>query len=335
MHESGRARPGQDEKTVPSGGSLVTREILVTGGSGQVASELAAQGGDRVLVIGRPTFDFDKPETIATTFRAADPWLVVNAAAYTAVDAAESDEAAAFRANRDGPAELARLCAGAGIPLIHISTDYVYDGDKTSAYLETDPTGPRSVYGASKLAGEQAVLASGAGAIVLRTAWVYAAAGRNFVRTMLRLAETRDTLSVVADQQGCPTAAADLAAAILAIASRIEASGWKDEYTGIFHAAGQGETTWHGFATAVFHEAARHGAKVPAAVTPIPTSAYPTPARRPANSRLDCGRLERVFGVRLAAWESSLARTIDEIFRAETSVGLAGGQAQPRTAAGS
>jgi dTDP-4-dehydrorhamnose reductase len=294
----------------------MTRPILVTGGSGQLATALVAQGGDRIRLAGRPEFDFDRPEMIAASFHATDPWLVVNAAAYTAVDAAETDEAAAFRANRDGPAELARLCATAGIPLIHVSTDYVYDGDKPSAYVETDPVAPRSVYGASKLAGETAVLGSGARAIILRTAWVYAATGRNFVRTMLNLAQTRDTLRVVADQHGCPTAAADLAAAILAIAARIEATGWTDSYAGVFHAAGSGETTWHGLAAAVFEEASRHNAKVPAHVLAITTADFPTPARRPANSRLDCTHLEAVFGIRLPHWRDSLARTIDEIFAA-------------------
>jgi len=293
----------------------MTRPILVTGGSGQLATALATQGGDRIRLAGRPAFDFDRPETIAASFHAADPWLVVNAAAYTAVDAAETDEAAALCANRDGPAELARLCANAGIPLIHVSTDYVYDGDKPTPYVETDPVAPRSVYGASKLAGETAILASGAHAITLRTAWVYAATGRNFVRTMLNLAQTRDTLRVVADQRGCPTAAADLAAAILAIAARIEATGWTDSYAGIFHAAGTGEATWYDLAVAVFEAASRHGAKVPALV-PITTAEYPTPARRPANSRLDCTRLETTFGIRLPHWRDSLARTIDEIFAA-------------------
>ena len=292
------------------------RSILVTGGSGQLAGALAAAGGTRVRRVGRPDFDFDRPESIAACFRAADPWLVVNAAAYTAVDAAETNEAAAARANRDGPAELARLCAAAGVPLIHVSTDYVYDGDKPTPYVETDPVAPHSVYGATKLAGEQAVLASGARAIILRTAWVYAATGRNFVRTMLSLAQTRDTLRVVADQHGCPTAAADLAAAILAIAGLLETGGWQDAYAGVFHAAGSGETTWHELAVAAFEEASRHGAKVPATVIPIATAEYPTPARRPANSRLDCSRLEAVFNVRLPPWRRSLARTIDEIFAA-------------------
>jgi dTDP-4-dehydrorhamnose reductase len=292
----------------------MTGRILVTGGTGQLAASLAVLGGERVIRVGRPEFDFDRPETIETTFRATEPRLVVNAAAYTSVDAAETDAAAAFRANRDGPEALARLCAAAGIPLIHVSTDYVYDGDKLSPYVEIDAVGPRSVYGASKLAGETAVLASGAQAIILRTAWVYAATGRNFVRTMLNLGQTRDSLRVVADQHGCPTAAADLAVAILAIARLIETDGWDDARSGVFHAAGTGETTWHGLAKAVFENASRHGAKTPSSVAAITTAEYPTPARRPANSRLDCTRLAQVFGLRLPDWQDSLMRTVDEIF---------------------
>ncbi len=226
----------------------------------------------------------------------------------------KSEPAAAERANHEGPSELARLCAAASIPLIHVSTDYVYGGDKPSPYVETDPVAPHSVYGTTKLAGEKAVLASGAQAIILRTAWVYAATGRNFVRTMLTLGQTRDSLTVVADQHGCPTAATDLAAAILTIADLLEKAGWSDAYAGIFHAAGSGETTWHGLATAVFEEARRHGAKTPATVRPITTAEYPTPARRPGNSRLDCSRLDAVFGIRLPHWRDSLTRTIDEIF---------------------
>ena len=291
----------------------MTRPILVTGGAGQLATALSVAAS--VHRVGRPDFDFDRPETIAACFGATNPSLVVNAAAYTAVDAAESDADAAYRDNRDGPAELARLCAGAGVPLIHVSTDYVFDGTKTSAYVETDPTGPQGVYGTSKLAGEQAVLASGAHAIILRTAWVYGPIGKNFLLTMLNLGKTRDKLTVVADQHGCPTAADDLAAAILAIAARIARDGWDDRYGGVYHAAGTGETSWCDFARAIFQEAQRHGGKVPV-VEPIPTSAYPTPAKRPANSRLDCGRLEAVFGVRLPAWRDSVARTVDAVFAA-------------------
>jgi dTDP-4-dehydrorhamnose reductase len=286
--------------------------ILVTGGSGQVATALAEAGGDAVQVVGRPAFDFDRPATLDAAFRAAAPWLVVNAAAYTAVDAAEDDRDAAYRANRDGPATLAGLCVEAGIPFIHISTDYVFDGAKGAPYVETDPTSPTGVYGASKLAGEESVLAAGGKAIILRTAWVYSWTGRNFVRTMLRLGAERDRLRVVADQRGCPTTAADLADAILAIARRLRA-GWRDDYAGIFHAAGGGETTWHGLAVATFEEAARHGARPPA-VEPISTTEYPTKAKRPADSRLNCDKLARVFGARLPPWRPSLARVIDRVF---------------------
>jgi len=288
--------------------------ILVTGGTGQVASALAAVGGEAVRVVGRPAFDFDRPESIVASVRAAAPWLVVNAAAYTAVDAAEDDAEAAYRANRDGPGALAQLCAAAGVPLIHISTDYVFDGAKGAPYVETDATAPTGVYGASKLAGEQEVLAVWARTIVLRTSWVYAPTGKNFVRTMLRVGAERDRLRVVADQRGCPTTAADLADAILAIAARLR-EGWRDDYAGVFHAAGSGETTWHGLAVATFEEAARFGARVPV-VEAITTAEYPTKAKRPADTRLDCGKLAAVFGVRLPDWRASLARTIEAIFAA-------------------
>jgi dTDP-4-dehydrorhamnose reductase len=280
--------------------------ILVTGGSGQVAQALAdAAAGRPMQVVGRPQFDFDRPESLRATLDAIAPSLVINAAAYTAVDKAESDAEAAFRANRDGPALLAAWCAGRGARLIHISTDYVFDGLKGAPYAEDDPTNPTGVYGASKLAGEQAVLASGARAVVLRTAWVYAPRGRNFVLTMLNAARKTDRLRVVADQRGSPTAAADLAAAILAIAD-----GWDDARCGLYHAAGSGETTWHGLACAVFERAARHGLRRPQ-VEAITTADWPTPARRPPDSRLDCSRLARAWGVVLPHWEESVARTVD------------------------
>lgn len=284
----------------------------MTGGTGQVASALGAAGGAAVRVVGRPVLDFDRPESIVASCREAAPWLVVNAAAYTAVDAAEDDAEAAYRANRDGPGALARLCAAAGVPLVHISTDYVFDGAKGAPYVESDPTAPTGVYGASKLAGEQEVLAAWTRTVVLRTSWVYAPSGKNFVRTMLRVGADRDRLRVVADQRGCPTTAADLADAILAIAARLR-DGWRDEYAGVFHAAGSGETTWHGLAVATFEEAARFGARVPV-VEAITTAEYPTKAKRPANSRLDCGKLASVFAVRLPDWRVSLARTIDAVF---------------------
>ena len=295
------------------------RPVLVTGGAGQLASALASvptlASESGVHLVGRPAFDFDRPESIAAVFEAVAPRLVVNAAAYTAVDAAEGDADAAYRANRDGPAELARLCRGADVPLIHVSTDYVFDGAKPEPYVETDAVAPQGVYGASKLAGEQAVMQSGAKAIILRTAWVYAGSGKNFVRTMLTVGKSRDRLTVVADQQGCPTVAADLAQAIGSIIARLDDTGWRNEYGGVFHAAGTGSTSWHGLAVAVFEEAGRFGAPVPQ-VVPIATADWPTPAKRPANSRLDCTRLDQVFGIRLPHWRDSLTRTIAGIYAA-------------------
>jgi dTDP-4-dehydrorhamnose reductase len=285
--------------------------ILVTGGAGQVATELAARAPDQVVRVGRPAFDFDRPDSIAETFRAARPTLVVNAAAWTAVDAAEANADAAMRANRDGPAELARLCAEAGIPLIHISTDYVFDGLKGEPYTEDDATSPTGVYGATKLAGEQAVFAAWEQVVVLRTSWVYAAAGKNFVRTMLGAALKTDTLRVVSDQRGCPTNAGDLADAILAIAPQLTA-GWQPRYAGVFNAAGTGETTWHGLAVAAFEEAAQHGRRMPT-VNAIKTADWPTPAARPPDSRLDCAKMERIFGARLPQWRPSLGHTVAAI----------------------
>lgn len=289
--------------------------ILVTGGSGQLAQALAEAAGARpVRVVGRPDFDFDRITGLPAVLAAAKPALVINAAAYTAVDRAESDAAAAWRANRDGPAVLAAYCAAAGIPLIHVSTDFVFDGSKGAPYTENDAPNPTSVYGASKLAGEQAVLAACPQAVVLRTSWVYAARGRNFVLTMLNLASTRDRLRVVADQRGCPTAAADLAEAILCIADAIAREGWQDRFGGIFHAAGGGETTWHGLASAAITRAGAHGQKQPEAIEAITSAEFPTPVTRPADSRLDCSRLEQVFGLRLPQWEVALDRTLARIF---------------------
>ena len=221
-----------------------------------------------------------------------------------------------MRANRDGPAALARLCEAAGIPLIHVSTDYVFDGEKGEPYLETDATHPTGVYGRTKLAGEHAVLEACRRAIVLRTSWVYSAAGKNFVRTMLGAAQKMDRLRVVGDQKGCPTSARDLAAAILAVAGRLRDGGWRDEYAGVYHASGSGSTTWHGLAMAVFEEAAPFGRKVPV-VDAIRTEEWPTPARRPADSRLDCDKLARVFGVRQPEWRSGVSRVVAELLAPE------------------
>jgi dTDP-4-dehydrorhamnose reductase len=293
--------------------------ILVTGGTGQVAQalvRLAAARGMEAVCFGRPDFDFDRPETISAIF-ASRPWrYVVNAAAYTAVDAAEGDEAAATRANTDGPARLATLAAGAGIPFIHISTDYVFDGDKGTPYLETDPTNPTGAYGRTKRDGEVQVLAAGGQAVILRTAWVYSDTGKNFVRTMLGAGARLPKLRVVGDQKGSPTAAGDLATAILDIIALIERDGWRPAFGGIFHATGSGETTWHGLAVATFAEARRHDGPTPE-VEAIATADWPTPARRPADSRLDTSKLAATFGIRLPPWRESLARTVDSLFAAK------------------
>lgn len=292
--------------------------ILVTGGSGQLARALAAAAGERCLrVVGRPECDFDRVLSLPALLAAVRPSLVINAAAHTAVDRAESEKQAALRANRDGPAVLAAWCTAAGIPLIHVSTDYVFDGAKGAPYAEDDATNPIGVYGASKLAGERAVLATYPRAIVLRTSWVYAASGRNFVLTMLNLARSRDHLRVVADQKGCPTAAGDLAAAILGIADILAREGWQDRFGGVFHAAGTGWTTWHGLARAAIMRGGAFGLPQPR-VEAITTAEFPTPTRRPADSRLDCSRLEQVFGLRLPPWEDALGRTIAGIFGAST-----------------
>lgn len=285
--------------------------ILVTGGSGQLAASLVAMAGALdVRRVGRPDFDFDAPETVAATLEAVRPRMILNAAAYTAVDRAESEPAAADRANHLGPKALAEYCAGAGIPLIHVSTDYVFDGTKGAPYVESDPTCPTGVYGATKLAGENAALAANPRTIVLRTAWVYAAHGRNFVLTMLAAGKRLPRLRVVADQVGNPTNARDLAEAMLAIATRIDTNGWTDAYRGVFHASGSGATSWHGLATAALRLAAAHGSPMPE-VEAIATADWPTPALRPADSRLDCDALGRVFGLRLPEWERSLSRMID------------------------
>ncbi len=255
--------------------------------------------------------DFDHIESLGAAFAAARPSLVVNAAAWTAVDAAESAPEAAARANIEGPERLARLCAEQRIPLVHISTDYVFDGLKGAPYTEADPTRPTGVYGRTKLGGEIAALAAWDQVTVLRTSWVYSPFGKNFVRTMLAAAERGVPLRVVADQRGCPTSALDLAEAVLWVAGRI-LRGWEPRYRGVFHAAGHGETTWHGFAGAIFSSAARYGRSIPD-VEAIRTQDWPTPAHRPPDSRLDCSRLGDTFGTSLPPWPQSLDRTIEAL----------------------
>jgi dTDP-4-dehydrorhamnose reductase len=284
--------------------------LLVAGASGQLAHALVERSRGRaglvVSAIGRPELDLLDRASIARAVASTRPDVVINAAAYTAVDKAESDAAAAFALNRDAAGALAAAAADAGRSIVHVSTDYVFDGRKESAYTEEDATNPMGVYGRSKLEGETAVAAANPRHVILRTAWLYSAHGHNFLKTMLRLARERPELRVVADQRGNPTFVPHLADAILAIAAQI---GGGQQPWGIYHATAGGETTWHGFASAIIAAAGPLGVpQVP--VLPITTAEYPLPARRPANSCLDCGKLERVFGLRLPPWQQGLTECI-------------------------
>ena len=284
--------------------------IAVTGGTGQLVRSIAERGplaGHDVIAVGRPALDLALPDddAVHAALDAARPDVIVNAAAHTAVDKAEGEPDLAFAINAAGAGAVARAAARIGVPLVHISTDYVFSGDKTQPYVESDPTGPTGVYGASKLAGEQSVLASGADVAILRTAWVYSPFGANFVKTMLRLAEARDEVGVVGDQHGNPTSALDLADAVIAVAQHLT-EGRDARHRGIFHATGAGEGTWADLAETVFAASAANGGPS-ARVKRIATADYPTPARRPSNSRLDCTALFERHGVRLPDWRTSAA----------------------------
>lgn len=287
-------------------------KILVTGRDGQVARSLGERGtGHELVFAGRPQMDLADPASIEHMIGAVSPDLVISAAAYTAVDAAEDEPELAMALNGEAPSVLARAAASVGARLIHLSTDYVFDGALDRPWREEDPVAPLNVYGRTKLAGEQAIAASRATYLILRTAWVYSPFGRNFVKTMIQLAESRDRLNVVEDQSGCPTSAFDVADAIMAIAA-----GWQREPTAgansLFHFAGAGATTWAGFARAIFRESAARGGPT-AQVIGVPTSAYPSAARRPANSCLDAARFESVFGYRAPPWATSLAQVMDRL----------------------
>ena len=278
-------------------------KVLVTGREGQLARGLleAADGADiRVVAIGRPELDLADETSVATAVARERPDIVVNAAAYTAVDKAEIEPAVAHAVNALGAEHVAKACAANAIPIIHISTDYVFDGTKDGPYVEDDPTAPINVYGRTKLEGEQRVAKACERHLILRTAWVHSPWGVNFVKTMLRLATTRPNIGVVDDQKGSPTYSPHLAAIVLAIATRVAADPAGTRW-GVYHAVGSGETTWFGFAREVFRHAAEQG--LPAAeVAAIAAAAYPTPARRPANSRLNCDRLRLLLGLELPDW---------------------------------
>ncbi len=294
------------------------RPIAVIGKTGQLAEalqRLAAERGTALIAGGRPQVDLVSNASLQALLDKTEPGVVINAAAYTAVDKAEDDRDAAFALNATGPGQLAALCAKAAIPLIHVSTDYVFDGTKTTPYLVGDRANPKSVYGASKAAGEEAIRAAQPHHAIVRTAWVYGQAGGNFVKTMLRLGAERDELRVVADQIGQPTFADDLASGLLAIADRMQAepqASPDSEIFGTFHLTGAGETSWHGFASEIFRLAREHGHKTPN-VLPIPATDYPLPAARPAYSVLDCSRTQSVFGINRPEWTAALARAIPGI----------------------
>lgn len=285
---------------------------MAIGRRGQLArclAELAPTRGVPIAVVGRPELDVENGEGIDRILDGLEPSVIINAAAYTAVDKAETEPGRAFAVNCGGAALLADAAARHGVPFVHISTDFIFDGAKTMSYREGDVPAPLNIYGSSKLAGEAAVLRVNPRATVIRTSWVYSPHGTNFVRTMLRLFLTQPVVRVVDDQRGTPTSAVDLAKAILVIAERLLG---RQEDAGIYHVAGQGETTWYGLAAAILEGLGRRGGPLPT-LQPIKTADYPTPARRPRNSCLDSSKAERVFGVRLPPWRSSLEECLDQI----------------------
>ncbi|MEZ5714040.1 MAG: dTDP-4-dehydrorhamnose reductase [Paracoccaceae bacterium] len=278
--------------------------LVIFGKTGQVATELARLA-PQARFLGRDEADLSDPAACAALIRALKPSAVINAAAYTAVDRAEEDEALATAVNGTAPAEMARACAELGSPLVHISTDYVFAGDGTAAWRPGDPTGPLGAYGRSKLLGEEGIRAAGGIYAILRTSWVFSAHGNNFVKTMLRLSETRDALTVVEDQIGGPTPAADIAAACLSIAGQLTAEPSK---SGTYHFSGAPDTSWADFARAIFELSGRA-----VAVTGIPARDYPTPAARPANSRMDCSSLTAAFGIPRPSWRDGLLAVLQDL----------------------
>ncbi len=298
----------------------MAQRVFIAGEHGQVAQALAHAyklRGDHVSLAGRCTVSVTDQARLLPAVINFNPNLVVNAAAYTAVDKAEDDGDAAFAINRDGAAAVAAAAQAADAPLIHLSTDYVFDGSKQTPYVETDPTNPLGVYGESKLAGEIAVASCANNHVILRTSWLCSPIGNNFVKTMLRLARERDEIAVIDDQWGAPTFAADLAAAILSIGDTLTSVDDGSRLSGIYHAASAGETTWCRFAREIMVQSAAKGGPA-CRVRAIASSEYPTRAKRPANSRFDCSKLKRVFGIGLPAWQTSLDSCLDILLRQST-----------------
>ena len=278
--------------------------LLVFGETGQLARELQRLA-PQAMFLGRDAADLTNPAACADAVLSAAPAMVINAAAYTAVDAAETDEATAQLVNGAAPTAIARACAQVGAPLVHVSTDYVFDGAGSRAFMPNDPVAPLGAYGRTKSSGEGGIRAAGGVHAILRTSWVFSAHGANFVRTMLRLSQSRDALNIVADQIGGPTPARDLAHAALTIAVALRDDPAK---SGSYHFAGAPAVSWADFATAIFEIAQRE-----VAVTGIPTAEYPTPALRPLNSRLDCSSTEATFGVAPPDWRAALADVIKDL----------------------
>lgn len=291
--------------------------ILLTGADGQIGWELrrtlAPLG--RVAAVGRAELDLTDPGGIRDAVRALAPRLIVNAAAYTAVDRAEEEPALAHGVNAEAPGVLAEEAARTGALLVHYSTDYVFDGEKRSPYVETDAPAPLNAYGRSKLEGEEAVRASGAHHLILRTSWIYGARGSNFLRTMLRLAREREELRVVSDQTGSPTWSRMVAEATALALGSLPAGGdplaGAPAVSGTYHLTAAGETSWHGFAERILATDPRREEQRCRSVVPIATAEYPTPARRPARSVLSCDRFADAFGLRLPHWEEQLAMVLD------------------------
>lgn len=299
-------------------------KILLFGKDGQVGWELQrslAPLGELIALDAdsqQPCGDFTRLDDIAQTVRAIAPDVIVNAAAYTAVDKAESEPELVRTINALAPGILAREARKLGSWLIHYSTDYVFDGSGSKPWMETDPTGPLSVYGSTKLAGEEVIRATGCQHLIFRTSWVYAARGGNFARTMLRLAQERERLTVIDDQIGAPTGA-DLLADITAHA--IRTARQRPELSGLYHLAAAGETSWHGYACFVLDRVRQAGVELKTAeenVIPVPTSAFPLPARRPLNSRLDTSKLQTTFDLHLPLWQTGVARMLTEILEKQS-----------------
>jgi dTDP-4-dehydrorhamnose reductase len=291
------------------------RMIAIIGRDGQLGWELVKQGssfGFKVLALGSADIDITRPESIDDCLTPRSLRLLINAAAYTAVDRAETEKKRAFEVNCDGPANLAAFCTGAGIPLIHISTDYVFDGSKTGAYSEDDPVAPIGIYGQSKADGETEVRRIIPEHLIVRTAWLYGVHGNNFVKSMLRLSRENKTIKVVDDQTGCPTYAADLARAILLMTDHILA-GRKGRW-GTYHYCSAGSVTWCGFAKAILEIAGKYETSAAATVLPIKSAEYPTSAKRPPNSVLGCSKIKKQFGIQPRPWIDSLTDMIDTLY---------------------